>query len=304
MQITPQSALLIIDVQNDFCPGGALAVAGGDEVIAPIHQIASQFAHIVLTQDWHPADHTSFASAHPGKRPYETIEMPYGSQTLWPNHCVQQTTGADFHPALLLPQAELILRKGFRPQIDSYSAFFENDRTTPTGLAGYLRERGLTRVFLCGLAYDYCVGYSALDARRLGFEAVILRDACRAIDLNGSVAKIEADPCRATSTFWPPPWPLRALSAACRWCPRLPARPARQRLAVAHGGLFLMLLRPGSGPDRRHEPPVRAGRPPQRRGAADRRRRRRASQYLETDPKSTRTRSGDITVTYPRHSLK
>jgi nicotinamidase/pyrazinamidase len=193
MQITPQSALLIIDVQNDFCPGGALAVAGGDEVIAPIHQIASQFAHIVLTQDWHPADHTSFASAHPGKRPYETIEMPYGSQTLWPNHCVQQTTGADFHPALLLPQAELILRKGFRPQIDSYSAFFENDRTTPTGLAGYLRERGLTRVFLCGLAYDYCVGYSALDARRLGFEAVILRDACRAIDLNGSVAKIEAE---------------------------------------------------------------------------------------------------------------
>lgn len=193
MQITPQSALLIIDVQNDFCPGGALAVAGGDEVIAPIHQIASQFAHIVLTQDWHPADHTSFASAHPGKRPYETIEMPYGSQTLWPNHCVQQTTGADFHPALLLPQAELILRKGFRPQIDSYSAFFENDRTTPTGLAGYLRERSLTRVFLCGLAYDYCVGYSALDARRLGFEAVIFQDACRAIDLNGSVAKIELE---------------------------------------------------------------------------------------------------------------
>jgi nicotinamidase/pyrazinamidase len=193
MQITPQSVLLVIDVQNDFCPGGALAVAGGDQVIAPILKIAPRFQHIVLTQDWHPADHTSFASSHPGKQPYETIEMPYGPQTLWPDHCVQQTPGAEFHPDLHLPRAELILRKGFRPQIDSYSAFFENDHTTPTGLAGYLRERGLTRVFLCGLAYDYCVGYSALDARRLGFEAVILQDACRAIDLNGSVAQIEAE---------------------------------------------------------------------------------------------------------------
>ena len=193
MQLTPQSVLLVIDVQNDFCPGGALAVAGGDQVIAPILKIAPRFQHIVLTQDWHPADHTSFASSHPGKQPYETIEMPYGPQTLWPDHCVQQTPGAEFHPDLHLPRAELILRKGFRPQIDSYSAFFENDHTTPTGLAGYLRERGLTRVFLCGLAYDYCVGYSALDARRLGFEAVILQDACRAIDLNGSVAQIEAE---------------------------------------------------------------------------------------------------------------
>jgi nicotinamidase/pyrazinamidase len=193
MQITPQSVLLVIDVQNDFCPGGALAVAGGDQVIAPILKIAPRFQHIVLTQDWHPADHTSFASSHPGKQPYETIEMPYGPQTLWPDHCVQQTPGAEFHPDLHLPRAELILRKGFRPQIDSYSAFFENDHTTPTGLAGYLRERGLTRVFLCGLAYDYCVGYSALDARRLGFEAVILQGACRAIDLNGSVAQIEAE---------------------------------------------------------------------------------------------------------------
>jgi nicotinamidase/pyrazinamidase len=192
MQIAPQDVLLVIDVQNDFCPGGALAVSGGDEVIAPILKVALRFQHIVLTQDWHPADHTSFASAHPGKQPYETIEMPYGPQTLWPDHCMQQTFGADFHADLHLPRAELILRKGFRRQIDSYSAFFENDRTTQTGLAGYLRERGLTRVFLCGLAYDYCVGYSALDARRLGFEAVIIQDACRAIDLNGSVGKIES----------------------------------------------------------------------------------------------------------------
>ena len=192
MEVTPHDILLVIDVQNDFCPGGALAVSGGDQVIAPIHQIAPLFQHIVLTQDWHSAHHASFASAHPGRQPFETIEMPYGPQTLWPNHCVQQSPGAEFHPSLHLPQAELILRKGFRPHVDSYSAFFENDRTTPTGLAGYLRERGLTRVFLCGLAYDYCVGYSALDARRLGFEAVVLHDACRAINLNGSAAAIES----------------------------------------------------------------------------------------------------------------
>jgi nicotinamidase/pyrazinamidase len=197
MQITPRDVLLVIDVQNDFCPGGALAVAGGDQVIKPIHQLAPRFEHIVLTQDWHPANHASFASAHPGKQPFDSIEMPYGPQTLWPDHCVQGSNGAEFHPDLHLPRAELILRKGFRPQIDSYSAFFENDRATATGLAGYLRERGLTRVFLCGLAYDYCVGYSALDARRLGFEAVIFRDACRAIDLNGSVASIETEMSRA-----------------------------------------------------------------------------------------------------------
>jgi nicotinamidase/pyrazinamidase len=193
MQITPNDVLLVIDVQNDFCPGGQLAVAGGDSIIEPIHQIASRFQHIVLTQDWHPADHASFASAHAGKQPYDTIEMPYGPQTLWPDHCVQGTRGARLHPTLRLPHAELILRKGFRRQIDSYSAFFENDRTTPTGLAGYLRERSLQRIFLCGLAYDYCVGFSALDARRLGFEAVILHDACRAIDLNGSVRKMESE---------------------------------------------------------------------------------------------------------------
>ena len=193
MRITPHDVLLVIDVQNDFCPGGALAVADGDAVIAPIHRVAPRFEHIILTQDWHTPDHSSFASAHPGKKPFEQIELAYGPQTLWPDHCVQGTRGADFHPALQLTRAELILRKGFRRAIDSYSAFFENDRTTATGLAGYLRERGLTRVFLAGLAYDYCVGYSALDARRLGLPAFILRDACRAIDLNGSVAAIERE---------------------------------------------------------------------------------------------------------------
>lgn len=193
MDLTTHDALLVIDVQNDFCPGGALAVADGDAVIEPIHAIAPHFAHVILTQDWHPAGHSSFVSSHPGKRPFEQIDMPYGPQTLWPEHCVQQTLGADFHPGLKIPQAELILRKGFRREIDSYSAFFENDRTTPTGLAGYLEERSLTRVFFAGLAYDYCVGYSALDARRLGLEAFIIHDACRAIDLNESAAKIEAD---------------------------------------------------------------------------------------------------------------
>jgi nicotinamidase/pyrazinamidase len=193
MEITSHDALLVTDVQNDFCPGGALAVPGGDAVIKVIHRIAPRFKHIVLTQDWHPAGHSSFASSHPGKQPFEQIELSYGAQTLWPDHCVQGSKGAEFHPALHLPQAELILRKGYRPQIDSYSAFFENDRVTPTGLAGYLEERNLTRVFLSGLAYDYCVGYSALDARRLGLQAVVVRDACRAIDLEGSAAKIEAE---------------------------------------------------------------------------------------------------------------
>jgi nicotinamidase/pyrazinamidase len=192
LQITPQDVLLVIDLQSDFCPGGALAVADGDAVLDPIHRLAPKFGHIVLTQDWHTPGHSSFASAHAGKKPFEQIKMGYGMQTLWPDHCIQGSKGAEFHPALRLPQAELILRKGFRPHIDSYSAFFENDRSTATGLAGYLRERNLIRVFLAGLAYDFCVGYSALDARRLGFEAIILRDACRAIDLNGSVAGIEA----------------------------------------------------------------------------------------------------------------
>jgi nicotinamidase/pyrazinamidase len=193
MQITAQDVLIVVDVQNDFCPGGALAVADGDAVIGVIDRVAPKFEHIILTQDWHPAGHSSFASAHAGKQPLEQIELSYGTQTLWPDHCVQGTRGAEFHPTLNLHKAELILRKGFRPRIDSYSAFFENDHVTPTGLAGYLRERDLSRVFLAGLAYDFCVGYSALDARRLGVQAVVIRDACRAIDLNGSAAKMEAE---------------------------------------------------------------------------------------------------------------
>jgi nicotinamidase/pyrazinamidase len=191
VEITSFSVLIVIDVQNDFCPGGALAVPDGDALIAPILRVAERFEHVVLTQDWHTPDHASFASVHAGKTPFEQIELGYGMQTLWPDHCVQGTRGAEFHPALQLAKAELILRKGFRREVDSYSAFFENDRTTATGLAGYLRERGLRRVFLAGLAYDYCVGYSALDARRLGFEAVVLRDACRAIDLDGSIGRME-----------------------------------------------------------------------------------------------------------------
>jgi nicotinamidase/pyrazinamidase len=193
MQIAPQHVLIVVDVQNDFCPGGQLAVAGGDEVVPVIHRIARLFEHIILTQDWHTSHHQSFASAHPGKHPFEQIEVSYGMQTLWPDHCVQGTRGAEFHPDLNLTRAELILRKGFRAEIDSYSAFFENDRSTATGLGGYLRERGFARVFLAGLAYDYCVGYSALDARRLGFPAVVIRGACRAIDLNGSVARVEKE---------------------------------------------------------------------------------------------------------------
>jgi nicotinamidase/pyrazinamidase len=193
MQITPQDVLVVVDVQNDFCPGGALAVADGDAVIEVLHRVAPKFEHIVLTQDWHPAGHSSFATAHAGKLPFEQIELSYGTQTLWPDHCVQSTRGAEFHLALHLQRAELILRKGFRPQIDSYSAFYENDHVTPTGLGGYLRERNLSRVFLAGLAYDFCVGYSALDARRLGVQAVVIRDACRAIDLNGSAEKMEAE---------------------------------------------------------------------------------------------------------------
>jgi nicotinamidase/pyrazinamidase len=197
MRINPHDVLIVIDVQNDFCPGGALAVNQGDAVIEPIHRIAPAFEHIVLTQDWHTSRHSSFASAHPGKNPYEQIDASYGPQTLWPDHCVQGTPGADLHPALGLTRAELILRKGFRPEIDSYSAFFENDQATATGLGGYLRERGLKRVFLAGLAYDYCVGYSAMDARRLGFEAVVIADACRAIDLGGSAAAMDAEFARS-----------------------------------------------------------------------------------------------------------
>jgi nicotinamidase/pyrazinamidase len=189
MQMRPgdNDLLLIIDVQNDFCPGGALAVADGDAVVPIINRLAERFAHVALTQDWHPCGHSSFATSHPGSAPFETISMPYGQQTLWPDHCVQGTQGAAFHPQLATQRAELVIRKGFRREIDSYSAFYENDRRTPTGLAGYLRERGLRRIFLAGLATDFCVHYSAVDARRLGFEAVVVEPACRAIDLAGSL---------------------------------------------------------------------------------------------------------------------
>lgn len=186
--LTDHDVLLVVDVQNDFCPGGALAVEGGDEVVSVINRLGRGFPHVLMTQDWHPKEHKSFASSHPGRQPFETIEMPYGAQTLWPDHCVQGTAGADFHPELDLPKTELIVRKGFRPEIDSYSAFFENDHTTRTGLAGYLRDRQLRRLFVVGLATDYCVHYSAVDARKEGFETIVIEDACRAIDLEGSLA--------------------------------------------------------------------------------------------------------------------
>ncbi|MBR0751346.1 bifunctional nicotinamidase/pyrazinamidase [Bradyrhizobium jicamae] len=188
MKIRSDDLLLIIDVQNDFCPGGALAVADGDAVVPVINRLATQFDHVVLTQDWHPVGHGSFASSHPGAAPFSSVTMPYGPQTLWPDHCIQGTSGAAFHPQLVTDKAELVIRKGFRGAIDSYSAFFENDRATPTGLAGYLRERGLKRVVMAGLATDYCVNYSALDARRLGFETAVVMAGCRAIDLQGSLA--------------------------------------------------------------------------------------------------------------------
>ncbi|MFO1170200.1 MAG: bifunctional nicotinamidase/pyrazinamidase [Hyphomicrobiaceae bacterium] len=185
------TALIVIDVQNDFCPGGALAVGGGDEIVPVVNRLIATASHVVLTQDWHPAGHSSFASSHAGAAPFSTTTMPYGEQTLWPDHCVQGTPGAEFHSGLAWTKAELVVRKGFRKGIDSYSAFFENDRTTPTGLGGSLRERGLTRLVLCGLATDFCVAYSALDAARLGFSVSVLMDACRAIDLNGSLAEAE-----------------------------------------------------------------------------------------------------------------
>ncbi|MCW1918174.1 bifunctional nicotinamidase/pyrazinamidase [Rhodobacter sp. KR11] len=182
-------ALIVIDVQNDFCPGGDLPVTGGDQVVAPINALMDRFDTVVLTQDWHPADHSSFAANHPGAQAFTEIAMPYGPQTLWPAHCVQGTKGAEFHAGLRTDPAQLILRKGFRAAVDSYSAFFENDKTTPTGLEFYLRGRGITRLTLVGLATDYCVAFSALDARALGFDVTVLPQACRAIDLAGSLAR-------------------------------------------------------------------------------------------------------------------
>jgi nicotinamidase/pyrazinamidase len=189
-QVTPgqTDVLLVVDVQNDFCPGGRLAVPAGDEIVPLVNRLAGHFPHVLLTQDWHPRGHQSFASSHPGKQPYETVDVPYGAQILWPDHCVQGTEGAAFHPGLDIPKAELVLRKGYRREIDSYSAFYENDRKTPTGLAGYLRERGLRHVFLAGLAFDFCVFYSAEDGHREGFDVTVIEDACRAIDVQGSAA--------------------------------------------------------------------------------------------------------------------
>ena len=193
--LQPTDALLVIDVQNDFMPGGALAVKDGDAIVPLINTLAKKFDHIILTQDWHPPQHISFASTH-DKQPFETIALAHGpqniSQTLWPDHVLQHTEGSAFHPDLHIPHAELILRKGFRRHIDSYSAFLENDHTTPTGLAGYLRERNLTRLFLCGLAYDFCVRYSAIDGKGLGFETIVIEDATRAVNLPNSVAETNA----------------------------------------------------------------------------------------------------------------
>jgi len=199
--------LIVVDIQNDFCPGGALAVPRGDEVVPIVNRLAARFRHVVLTQDWHPRGHSSFASSHRGRKPYETIAASYGPQVLWPDHCVQGTPGAAFHSALDIPHAALVVRKGMDGAIDSYSALYENDRKTPTGLTGYLRERGFSRVFLTGLALDFCVRYSAEDARREGFAVFVVEDGCRGIDVDGSVAATRASfgalgiPCRAMAEF-------------------------------------------------------------------------------------------------------
>jgi nicotinamidase/pyrazinamidase len=180
-------ALVVIDLQNDFCPGGALAVAGGDEIVPIVNRLIARFDNVIMTQDWHPAGHSSFASSHPGKQPFETVEMPYGTQTLWPDHCIQGTRGAMFHSDLTWDKGQNVIRKGFRSAIDSYSAFYENDHSTPTGLGGYLKERGIGAVTLCGLATDFCVAFSAIDARKHGLDVTVKLDACRGIDLGGSM---------------------------------------------------------------------------------------------------------------------
>jgi nicotinamidase-related amidase len=189
MNPSDRDVLLIVDVQNDFCPGGALAVPQGDEIVPAVNRLAAEFAHVILTQDWHPRRHASFASSHSGKQPFDVVEASYGEQILWPDHCVQGTKGAEFHPALEVPHAELVLRKGFRAAIDSYSAFRENDRRTPTGLAGYLKERDFERLTLCGLATDFCVFFSAIDGRQAGFVVKVVTSACRGIDVDGSLTR-------------------------------------------------------------------------------------------------------------------
>ena len=195
--IGDRDILLIVDIQNDFCPGGSLSVPRGDEVVPLINSLAARFAHVLLTQDWHPRGHLSFASSHPGTKPYQTIEVSYGTQVLWPDHCVQGTNDAALQKDLDLPNAQLVIRKGYHKSVDSYSVFYEADHKTDTGLTGYLRRRGIDRVFLCGLATDYCVAWSALDARLEGFETYVIEDACRAIDLQGSLAKAWADMTKA-----------------------------------------------------------------------------------------------------------
>jgi nicotinamidase/pyrazinamidase len=187
------AALIVVDVQNDFCPGGALAVPRGDEVVPVINRVAARFDNVVLTQDWHPRGHASFASSHPGKKPFETIELAYGAQVLWPDHCVQGSSGAGFHPELATERAQLVVRKGFHRDIDSYSGFLEADRETTTGLAGFLKEKGFRQLYVCGLATDFCVAWTALDARATGFEVGVIDDACRAIDLDGSLARAWRD---------------------------------------------------------------------------------------------------------------
>lgn len=194
-------ALIVIDMQNDFCPGGALAVEGGDVIVPGINALMHAFDTVVLTQDWHPAGHSSFAASHPGKAPFETTDMPYGTQVLWPDHCVQGSHGAAFHPGLETDPAMLIQRKGMNPDLDSYSAFFENDQSTPTGLEGWLRTRGIDSLTLVGLATDFCVAWSALDAARLGFAVTVRRDLCRAIDLDGSLAVAETQMTHAGVTL-------------------------------------------------------------------------------------------------------
>ena len=193
MKPTAQDVLLVIDVQNCFTPGGSLAVKEGDQIIPLINRLARGFEHVVLTQDWHTPDHVSFASSHAGKKPFDTTQLSYGTQVLWPDHCVQGTPGADLHKDLRIPHAELIIRKGYRKHVDSYSAFYEADGKTPTGLAGYLKDRGLTQVYLVGLATDFCVAWSAIDARKAGFGALVIEDACRGIDADGSLAKAWKD---------------------------------------------------------------------------------------------------------------
>lgn len=190
---SPTTALIVVDVQNDFCPGGALAVGGGHAIVPVINALVPRYEQVVVTQDWHPKGHASFASAHHGREPFETTEMPYGTQVLWPDHCVQGTPGAELHPDLEVTTAQLVIRKGWHEGVDSYSAFREADRKTLTGLAGYLRERGVDEVHVVGLATDYCVAWTALDAASAGFKVTVIEDACRAIDLSGSLKRAWAD---------------------------------------------------------------------------------------------------------------